>query len=146
MGLKTKCYPKSRFKNVLEITDSFLKENKIKGIILDIDNTLMDYDGNILNGIHDWIANLQNQGIKFCILTNTKTKANAYKMSQLLNNIPYVYFAKKPFKSGFKKAQKKIEIENEEEIAVVGDQIMTDILRSKPKPYVFYSSISLRKA
>ena len=43
-------------------------------------------------------------------------------------DIPYLYFGKKPLKMGFKKAKKLLEIENNSEIAVVGDQIFTDIL------------------
>ena len=50
MGLKTKCYPKARLNNVFDITEEFLQNHHIKGIILDIDNTLMDYDGNAISG------------------------------------------------------------------------------------------------
>jgi len=41
--------------------------------------------------------------------------------------IPYICFAKKPFKSGFKKVQKKLN-EKSENIATVGDQIFTDVI------------------
>ena len=41
-------YPNAYFKNVLEITIDFLNENKIKGLILDVDNTLIDYNRNML--------------------------------------------------------------------------------------------------
>ena len=41
--------------------------------------------------------------------------------------IDFIYFAAKPFKRGFKKAQKKLGINNEN-IAAVGDQIFTDII------------------
>ena len=36
-------YPKAYFKNIREIDIEFLKKNKIKGIILDVDNTLINY-------------------------------------------------------------------------------------------------------
>ncbi len=130
MSIKEKCYPNARLNSVLEITDSFLKENKIKAIITDVDNTLVDYEGNVLEGITDWISALQKSGIKICILTNTKRSYKAKQMSKMLNDIPYISFAKKPFKGGFKKAKKVLNVENNKEIAVVGDQIMTDILRS----------------
>ena len=42
-------------------------------------------------------------------------------------DIPYIFFAKKPLKSGFKKAAKILNMKNEN-IAVVGDQIFTDII------------------
>ena len=55
-----------------------------------------------------------------------KEKKKAEKMSKKLE-VPYIYFAKKPFKFGFNRA-KKIVQENSENIAVIGDQILTDVL------------------
>ena len=40
-------YPNSYFKKVEEITIEFLQKNKIKALILDMDNTLIDYKKNI---------------------------------------------------------------------------------------------------
>jgi len=42
-------YPKAYLENVTQITIEFLKENELKGIILDVDNTLIDYDRKLLN-------------------------------------------------------------------------------------------------
>ncbi len=41
-------YPKAYLENVTKINLEFLKENNIKAIILDIDNTLIDFDKNLL--------------------------------------------------------------------------------------------------
>ena len=41
--------------------------------------------------------------------------------------IPFIYFAKKPLKKGFQKAKQILDLPNEQ-IAVVGDQIFTDII------------------
>ena len=41
--------------------------------------------------------------------------------------VPYIFFAKKPFKSGFMRAKKILKLESEN-IAVVGDQIFTDVI------------------
>ena len=68
----------------------------------------------------------KKHGIKFCILSNTNKKKKAEKMSKKLE-VPYIYFAKKPLKFGFNRA-KKIVQENSENIAVIGDQILTDVL------------------
>ena len=40
-------YPKAHFNNVREITIDFLQNNKINALILDVDNTLIDYDKNL---------------------------------------------------------------------------------------------------
>ena len=44
-----------------------------------------------------------------------------------LLGINYIKFAMKPLKRGFKKAQKELNLPNEN-IAVVGDQIFTDVI------------------
>ena len=41
-------YPKSYFKNILEIDMNFIEKNNIKAILLDIDNTMIDTDNKIL--------------------------------------------------------------------------------------------------
>ena len=120
-------YPKSYFNNILEIDDNFLIKNGIKAILLDIDNTILDTDNNMLEGIEDWVKNVQEHGIKFCILSNTNKKRKAERMSKILD-IPFIYFAKKPLKFGFKKAKRIVQEENNQNIAVIGDQVLTDVL------------------
>ncbi|MCI9017084.1 MAG: YqeG family HAD IIIA-type phosphatase [Clostridia bacterium] len=119
-------YPKIYLKNVKQIPISLLKKNKIKGIILDVDNTLIDYYENLIAGVDKWCIDLKNQGIKFCIASNSNKENKIKKVSEKLN-IPYVFFAKKPLKVGLIKAAKIMGLE-EKEVAVVGDQIFTDIL------------------
>ena len=43
-------YPNAHFNNVREITINFLQNNKINALILDVDNTLIDYDKNLSVG------------------------------------------------------------------------------------------------
>jgi len=123
-------YPDKYLNNVKEITIDFLKENNIKGLILDIDNTLIDFDRKLLDGAKEWCEDLKKQGIKFYILSNTNKKDKVEKVSKELD-IPYINFAKKPLKKGFKTVQKKLQIENSREIATVGDQIFTDVIGAR---------------
>lgn len=120
-------YPKSYFRNILDIDIDFLLKNNIKAVLLDIDNTILDYKNNIPEGLEDWVKNAKNNNIKFCILSNTNKKKKAQKMSKLLD-IPYIFFAKKPLKYGFKKAKEILNIEENNTIAVIGDQVLTDVL------------------
>lgn len=119
-------YPKEYLDSVKEISIELLEKNHIKGLILDVDNTLIDFDKKMPDGVEEWAQNLKKVGIKLCILSNSnkvdKVKGVADKLE-----IPFLYFAKKPFKSGFKKAKAVLGIEAEN-IAVVGDQIMTDVI------------------
>lgn len=119
-------YPNLYCKDVTQITIEILKQNDIKGLILDVDNTLIDYNRNMDKKVELWVDDLKKQGIKFCIVSNTNKHEKVKAVSEKLD-IPYFYFAKKPFKKGFLNAKKKMNL-NEKNIAAVGDQIMTDII------------------
>ena len=78
------------------------------------------------DGIVEWVEQLKYDGIKFYIVSNTNKKDKVEQVSQKLK-IKYNYFAKKPLKTGLLKAQKELQ-EKPENVAVVGDQIFTDVL------------------
>ena len=119
-------YPKAHFNNVREIKIDFLRKNKIKALILDVDNTLIDYDKNLDEETIKWADNLKEKGIKLYILSNSNKKDKVETVAKKLN-IEYDYFAKKPLKTGFKRVQEKLK-EKPENIAAVGDQIFTDVV------------------
>lgn len=119
-------YPKMYVTNVKKITIELLRKNKIQGLILDIDNTLIDFDKNLLEGTQEWCTNLKKQGIKMCILSNTNKLHKVKKVAEQLE-LEYLYFAHKPNKKGFNNAKELLKLEPEN-IAVVGDQIFTDVL------------------
>ena len=119
-------YPNAYLKNVQEITIEFLKENNLKALILDVDNTLIDYYKNLSEEKIQWAENLKRQGIILYILSNTNKKPKVEMVAKKLE-IPFENFAKKPSKKGFIKIQRKINIKAEN-IGVVGDQIFTDVI------------------
>ena len=119
-------YPNKYFKKVEDITIEFLQENELKVLILDVDNTLIDYKKNLSESIIKWAKELKEKGIKLYILSNTNKKEKVEGVAKKLD-IPYKYFAKKPFKQGFLKVQKEVG-EASNKIAVVGDQIFTDVI------------------
>lgn len=119
-------YPDGHFKKVEEITIEYLKNNKIKALILDVDNTLIDYQKQLQKSVIQWANDLKEQGIKLYILSNTNQKEKVEKVALALE-IPYQHLAKKPLKIGFLKVQEELK-EKAENIAVVGDQIFTDII------------------
>ena len=119
-------YPNLYYTKVEEITIQELIKNKIKLLILDVDNTLIDYYKNLSDSVINWSKEMKGQGIKLYILSNTNDEEKVKKVSQKLD-IPYKHFAMKPLKRGFKKIEKETQIQGEN-IAVVGDQIFTDVL------------------
>ncbi len=121
-------YPKEYFDSVTDITIEFTKKNNLKGLILDVDNTLIDYNQNLDEKIIKWCKELKDENIKICILSNTNKIEKVTKVANALD-LKFYYFAKKPLKFGFKKAQKYLNIDAKN-IGVVGDQIFTDVIGS----------------
>lgn len=119
-------YPKLYCKKVTDIDVKILKENNIQGVILDVDNTLIDFDKKLLDNADKWCENIKDNGIKCIILSNSNKVEKVKKVADTLK-IPYIYFATKPLKRGFKKAKQELNL-NSENIAVVGDQIFTDVI------------------
>lgn len=122
--------PDIKIDKITDITVELLNKYKIKALILDSDNTLIDLDRKPLDGIKEWINGMKENNIKFCILSNSIKKKKVQKIANYLE-IPYVYFALKPTKIGFKKAIEILEIKNNEKIAEIGDQVFTDVLGAK---------------
>ena len=118
-------YPNLYCKNVMAITVEILQKNNIKGLILDVDNTLIDFDLKLLDGAKICCENLKKCGIKLCILSNTNKLEKVKKVASTLD-LEYINFAKKPSKSGFKKGLKYLGLDPKN-VAAVGDQIMTDV-------------------
>ena len=117
--------PNAEFDIITDITIDFLKGNNIKGLILDVDNTLIDLSRNKIEGLDDWINSMIESRIKIAIVSNGRKK----RQIELLTNkhgLIYVFFALKPFKRGIKKARKELDL-CYNEIAEIGDQIFTDV-------------------
>ena len=115
--------PNFYFKKVTDIDSQFLKELKIKTILLDVDNTLTPPDSNVLfDGVKDFLENLKNQNFKIIIVSNNDEKRVA-SFAKIVG-LPYVFHAHKPLPFKIKKYLKG----KTENTMVVGDQILTDIL------------------
>ena len=124
-----KIYPDAYFKRVEDIDIEFLNKHKIKALLLDVDNTLVDHTKKMTESVIKWAKELKGQGVKLYILSNTNDKKKIQSIVKKID-IPYQLFAMKPLKRGFKKAQKELG-EKSENIAIVGDQIFTDIIGGK---------------
>lgn len=119
-------YPNDYFEKIDEITIEYLKKNDIKALILDMDNTLINRSSEMPENVLKWAKEIRGQGVKLIIVSNSNKKNKLDKISNLLG-IEYILFAKKPLKSGLMKAVKLLG-ENVNNIAVVGDQIFTDVI------------------
>ena len=104
---------------------AFLKDIGVRGIVLDVDNTLEPYE-NPKPGEHviKWLGELNSVGIKAAIVSN-----NNRERIELFNEeicLPAIYKAGKPFKKNVKRAMAEMGTTPDETI-LMGDQVFTDI-------------------
>ena len=128
-GIFEKFYPDFMFDRVEDIPVELLKSERIKLLILDMDNTLIDEDKIYTINLKKWMRNVKRSGIDMYILTNSITSGVVKKIAKDFG-INYMYNAAKPFLKGYKKIAKITGIEKEN-IMMIGDQLFTDVWGGK---------------
>jgi HAD superfamily phosphatase (TIGR01668 family) len=117
--------PNEHVKSVLDITPDDLKNRGIKGIITDLDNTLVEWDRPLAPPkLVKWFENMKNNQILVTIVSNNNE--NRVKTFSDPLKIPFIFRAKKPMGRAFHQALKQMGIAKEESV-VIGDQLMTDV-------------------
>jgi HAD superfamily phosphatase (TIGR01668 family) len=112
--------------SILDIPLDRLQQLHIKAFILDLDNTLTEWNSNELKDeIVAWFKQIKSRGLKACILSNNGEQ-RVITIAQRLG-IPYLFRAQKPRRRAFRQAVVLMELAASE-VAVIGDQIFTDIL------------------
>jgi len=112
---------------VAQIEIDCLRECGIKGIILDLDNTIISEDDQYLSpGAEEWITQTKLAGLHFFILSNGKRHYRVKYWSNRLN-IQAISPAQKPFPSAFHKAIAYMQL-NPKQVVVIGDSLHTDVL------------------
>jgi len=117
--------PEYKFEKFNEVTAEFLVSLGIKGVLLDIDNTLEPYE-HALPGDHVilWLNSLAEVGIKTAIVSNN----NRERVDTFNQEIGMPGYAKagKPFKKKLLSAMADIDTDKTN-TAFIGDQILTDV-------------------
>lgn len=113
-------------KSIYDINYENLIERGIKCILFDLDNTLLPPKAKeVPKKLMDFLKQNKKLGIRFIIYSNGTKKRIGNLASKL--ELEYYYMTLKPYRGKLDKVMKKYEY-NQSEIAVVGDQILTDIL------------------
>lgn len=118
--------PDQQLNDIFEIDTAHLKSIGIKGLITDMDNTLVAWsDRSVYPRLTEWFALLKEEGFKLCIVSNNSEEKGGQLAREI--GIPAIWYAVKPRRKAFRRALEKMELEPEE-AAVVGDQVFTDVL------------------
>ncbi|MDW7677954.1 MAG: YqeG family HAD IIIA-type phosphatase [Bacillota bacterium] len=103
-----------------------LKHKGIKGLLIDIDNTLVAWDApEPAEPIRRWVRNAHRMGFQVVLVSNNKT-GRVKTVSDFLN-VHGMAGAKKPTTGVLKKAMRLMKL-TRPETAIIGDQIFTDVL------------------
>ncbi|NLG84034.1 MAG: YqeG family HAD IIIA-type phosphatase [Firmicutes bacterium] len=121
-----KLCPRYRAESIFALEPETLRAQGIKGLILDLDNTLVEWGSEIVPAeLVAWVDRFKKAGFKLCIVSNAVPQ-RVEAVAETLG-IPGLPQATKPFKTSFKRALAILGTAPEE-TAVIGDQLFTDIL------------------
>ena len=121
--------PDSYAKNVFSVDLSALKARGIQLILWDIDNTLVAYDDPHPDQFaREFIAKVHESGMKVVLISNnTQKRVSAFADKC---GAEYYYSSLKPLKRQYRRILKEYDL-SFEQVAVIGDQLLTDICGGK---------------
>lgn len=121
-------YPDEYLDSTYEIDFDKLKEEGIKGVIFDIDNTLVPHGFPADERAKELFRRLHSLEIKACLLSNNQ-KPRVEKFNQDIG-VFAIYDAHKPSIKNYEKAMALMETDRTDTI-FVGDQLFTDVWGAK---------------
>ncbi|MDF2961960.1 MAG: family phosphatase [Paenibacillus sp.] len=121
-----KLHPRLQVNTIYDIDLNALWKQGVRGIITDLDNTLVGAKAPLATPeLVDWLKVVGQIGFQVVIVSNNN-KLRVTKFAEPLS-LPFIYRAKKPTSAAFRKAMLMMNLKPEE-TAVIGDQMMTDVL------------------
>lgn len=112
--------------SLFDIDLNGLAARGIRGLIVDLDNTLIAYgSGTPTEEARLWVQKALDQGFKVCLTSNARSGRVRFFAQTF--NIPGIANAAKPMRRPFRRAM-RIMGTKPSETAVIGDQVFTDVL------------------
>jgi len=103
-----------------------LLERGIRGIMLDLDNTLAPWQmPKVTPAVEAWFGSMWQSGLRACLVTNAAKATRVRPVADRLG-LPWVIRAKKPLPGGFKRGMRLLDTKPGE-TAMIGDMLFTDI-------------------
>ncbi|MCR2803802.1 YqeG family HAD IIIA-type phosphatase [Paenibacillus soyae] len=118
--------PNMRVNSVYDINLDELAARGVRGIITDLDNTLVGAKEPLATPeLVAWLDKVRAAGFKVVIVSNNnKTRVSNFAAPL---DIPFLHKAKKPTQASFRKALAMLGLEAQQTV-MIGDQMMTDVL------------------
>lgn len=117
-------YPSAYYDSAYEIDYAGLYEKGYRGIIFDVDNTLVEHGAPVTQRAKELFSRLHRMGYETCIISNNKEP----RVRPLAEEVRSRYMSKagKPSPKGYLKAMEKMETDAGNTF-FVGDQLFTDV-------------------
>lgn len=118
--------PRLRVSSVYDIDLDKLAEQGIRGIITDLDNTLVGAKvPEATPELAAWLKEVDRRGFKVVIVSNNDhTRVSRFAVPL---DLPFIHAARKPAQRAFRQALSLMELKPDQ-TAVIGDQMLTDVL------------------
>lgn len=127
MGLLRLLCPEYRLESVLDIPPDWIVRRGLRGVILDLDNTLVVWNQDDLQPeIVEWVEALKRVGLEVCIVSNSSGFKRVEDLSGKLG-VKSVTLATKPSHRAYRLAFELMSTQPEDTVAI-GDQMFTDVL------------------
>ncbi|KRK88071.1 HAD superfamily hydrolase [Levilactobacillus koreensis JCM 16448] len=111
--------------NIYDLTPKQLRENGVRAVLTDLDNTLIAWnnpDGT--PELRHWLTLLELAGIRVIVVSNNSRARVDRAVAPF--NLPYIHRALKPLSWGLRRALRRWHLRRDE-VIMVGDQLLTDV-------------------
>ena len=117
-------YPKNYLDSAYQIDFDSLYREGVRGVLFDIDNTLVPHGAPADRRAKELFAHLRELGIGTCLISNNKRE----RVQSFADSVgaAFIEDARKPSVRGYQKAMERIGCTKENTV-FVGDQLFTDI-------------------
>ena len=121
-------YPDEYLNGIDDIDLEMYAEQGIKGIITDVDNTIVPHGAPADEHAIEWFKKVRSYGIDTCIISNND-EPRVQPFADAVGS-KYIYNAHKPSTKNYKRAMELMGTDTKSTL-FVGDQIFTDIWGAK---------------
>lgn len=112
--------------SVLTITPELIEKNQLKGLVLDVDETLVPItEDRISDELQEWVNEIR-QVASLWLVSNNVIETRIARIGEALN-LPYIAGAAKPSRRKLRQAVEGMNLPVEQ-LAMVGDRLFTDVL------------------
>lgn len=112
--------------NIFELTPQVIQANKIKGLILDVDETLVPFkEKETSPELQNWVKDIR-QATPIWLVSNNTSNVRIGNIARSVD-LPFISFAKKPSRRHLREAATAMNLPFED-VAMVGDRLFTDIV------------------